>query len=222
MLHRILAVITCLCVAGATLAAAEFWDTKPYLQWSEKEVDKMLTDSPWAVLVAVPLPNVAPVPTADTGGGRRGGGEGRSDFGPGPRRVRLTISWRSALPVKEAAARQQAGKNGTITPEGQAALAREEDLYVIAIQGLPPEYTRPTTNNTLQGLLRREGKPPIGAVRAGGEMTRGGTRLLIGFPRTDPITLADGDVEFEAKLGKLEIRKKFKLKDLVFEGKLAL
>ena len=27
--------------------AADFWATKPFTDWSEKEVQKVLTDSPW-------------------------------------------------------------------------------------------------------------------------------------------------------------------------------
>src|SRR4029078_10153067 len=93
-------------LACASLAASEFWDAKPFLEWSDKEAQKILSDSPWAALIAVPLPNRGPVPTADTGGSGRGGGGrgggGAEGFGPGPQRVRLTISWRSALPLKQA------------------------------------------------------------------------------------------------------------------------
>ena len=29
-------------------SAAAVWDDKPFMQWSDKDVDKVLTDSPWA------------------------------------------------------------------------------------------------------------------------------------------------------------------------------
>ena len=212
--------------ASTAIGAAEFWESKPFLEWSDKEVEKLLTDSPWAVLMSIPLPNRGPVASADTGGGGRGGGGGGGgggeSFGPGPMRVRVTISWRSALPLKQAVARQQIGKGGAITPAGQAALDHEEDLYVIGVQGLPPQYTRPGPNSTIQAFLRREGKPAIPAKQGGSQPTRGGVILLVGFPKTDPITLADDDVEFDVKIGELGFKKKFKLKDLVFNGKLAL
>ncbi|HEY1305577.1 MAG TPA: hypothetical protein VGF24_18605 [Vicinamibacterales bacterium] len=226
LVRRLLMLVNVWIVGCAAVAASEFWESKPFTQWSDKEVEKVLTDSPWAVLMAVPLPNRGPVPTADSGGGERGGGGrgggGAEGFGPGPQRVRLTISWRSALPVKEAAARQQAGKNGTITDETKAALEHDENLYVIGIQGLPPQYLRPGPNNTIQAFLRREGKGAIAATQGSTQMTRGGALLLVGFPRTDPITLSDGDVEFDVKMGEFSFKKKFKLKDLVFDGKLAL
>ena len=228
-MRRILFVFMLSIVAGAALAAAEFWESKPFLQWSDKEVEKVLTDSPWTALVAIPLPNRGPVPSGDAGGGggrggggEGGGGRGGGDFGPAAQRVRLTISWRSALPLREALVRQQAGKSGTLAPDVQAKLEKGDDLYWVAIQGLPPQYTRPGPNNSLDGFLRRHGKPAIGAAQAGAQMMRGGALLLVGFPRTDPITLEDDEVEFDVKLGPLEIKKKFKLKDMLFEGKLSL
>jgi len=220
--HRTLAFANVWLHVCATLAAAEFWDTKPFLEWSDKEVTRMFTDSPWAALVAVPLPNRGPVPSDGGGGGGRGGRGGGDGFGPGPQRVRLTLSWRSALPLKQAFARQQAGKNGTITSEGQALLEREDDLYVVAIQGLPPQYTRTGPDNIIEGHLRRKGRPDIPAKQAGTQMIRGGALLMIGFPRTDPIALSDDEVELDVKLGQLEITKKFKLRDLVYHGKLSL
>ena len=210
-------------LAGGPLVAAEFWETKPFREWSDGEARKMLENSPWAALIAVPLPNRGPVPAPDsTGGGRGGGGRGAEGFGPEPVRIRLTISWRSALPLKQATARQQAAKGGTIPPETEAALAREEELYVLAIQGLPPQYTQSGPTSTIDAFLHRDGKPDIPAARGAAQPARGGAILLIGFPRTDPITLADGDVEFDVKIGALGVKKKFKLKDMVFHGRLEL
>jgi hypothetical protein len=42
------------------------------------------------------------------------------------------------------------------------------------------------------------------------------------FPRSEAITLEDKEVEFETKLGPMEIKRKFKLQDMVFGGKLEL
>jgi hypothetical protein len=224
-MRHILSVVSLWILACAALVAADFWETKPFLEWSDKEAERMLTDSPWASLIAIPLPNRGPVPTDDGGrggrggGGRGGGGEG---FGPAAQRVRITISWRSAIPLKQAAARQQVGKSGTIAPEAQDSLSREEAAYTIAIQGLPPQYARTGPNASLQALLHRSGKPAIGASQAGAQMTRGGSLLVINFPRTDPITLSDGDVELEVKVGELDIKKKFKLKEMVYKGQLTL
>ena len=226
MSARYLLLVSILClVAGSAPIAADFWETKPFRDWSDKEARKVLENSPWAALIAVPLPNRGPVPTPDSAGGGRGGGgrgTGAEGFGPAPVRVRLTISWRSALPLKQAIAREQAGDAGAIPPDTEAALAREDELYVVAIQGLPPQYTQSGPASTIDAFLHRDGKPDIPAARGASQPARGGAILFVGFPRTDPITLADGDVEFEVKIGALGVKKKFKLKDMVFHGRLEL
>lgn len=42
------------------------------------------------------------------------------------------------------------------------------------------------------------------------------------FPRRDAITIDDKDVEFITKVGEIEIKKKFKLEDMVFGDRLIL
>lgn len=76
-------------LASAALTAADFW-TKPFTEWSDKDAQKMTTESPWAVLITVPLPPNPPVPTEGGGGGQ--------GFAPDPVRTPITLSWRSALP----------------------------------------------------------------------------------------------------------------------------
>src|SRR5579864_6880896 len=53
--------------------AADFWITKPFTEWNEKEVGKILDSSPWTgkVTVRVGGPGIA-----ESGGGGRGGGRG--------------------------------------------------------------------------------------------------------------------------------------------------
>ena len=89
-------------------------------------------------------------------------------------------------------------------------------------EALPPQYSQQGPASTIDGFLHRDGKPDIPAARGASQPARGGAILFVGFPRTDPITLADGDVEFEVKVGSLGVKKKFKLKDMVFHGRLEL
>jgi hypothetical protein len=53
--------------------------------------------------------------------------------------------------------------------------------------------------------------------------TNNGTILVFFFPRAaQPITLDDKDVTFHQKLGPMELKAKFALKDMVYQGKLEL
>ena len=68
-----------LAVLTATLLGAGFWDKKEFAQWSDKEVQKMFLDSPWAKRVTVQLggPMAAFSSGGGAGRGRGGGGAGR-------------------------------------------------------------------------------------------------------------------------------------------------
>lgn len=67
-------------VSALALWAADFWQTKPFTNWDQKEAQKVISDSPWAHKVSVPLAGGrGPVGGGggDAGGGG-GGGRGRS------------------------------------------------------------------------------------------------------------------------------------------------
>jgi hypothetical protein len=47
-------------------------------------------------------------------------------------------------------------------------------------------------------------------------------RILLYFPKSDPITPGEKTVEFRLIAGRTEIRKKFTLKEMEYKGKLEL
>lgn len=75
---------TLLLLAGFTLWAADFWQTKPFTEWTDKDLQKILTDSPWAKKASIPLAGgargiaggIAETPGGGGRGGRGGGGGG--------------------------------------------------------------------------------------------------------------------------------------------------
>jgi hypothetical protein len=75
--------------AALALWAAEVWQAKPYTEWGDKDIQKIMTDSPWAKKVSVALPlagafggGPTPPSTGGGGGGGRGGGGGGRGGGP--------------------------------------------------------------------------------------------------------------------------------------------
>jgi len=50
----------------------------------------------------------------------------------------------------------------------------------------------------------------------------GGGTMMYSFSKEHAIELDDKEVEFTTKRGPMEIKKKFRLKDMVYHGKLAL
>jgi hypothetical protein len=146
---------------GAAIAAANFWEEKAFTIWSETEVKKMLTDSPWAHKVSVLTPDLSLA--SRTGGlsgglvgsgGRAGraaggggvGGDGAGNIGGGtfmasPLRTELAVRWASALPVKQAVVRGRLGSDGAHPAEAQQLPAQDESSYRVAVVGLPLELT---------------------------------------------------------------------------------
>jgi hypothetical protein len=111
--------------AAIWLFAANFWDTKPFTEWSDKELEKLLQDSPWGDRMSVRTGERGVVAQDDAKGPIMGETE-----------VSVTLLWQSALPIRQALAKAQA-KGGPITPEAQAVIERQTDVHVLRIQGLP-------------------------------------------------------------------------------------
>lgn len=87
MTRRILMAGTLAIATASLLLAAPFWVEKPYTQWNEKEVSKLLSDSPWVRPATVDF-DMAAMRQARAGGemGGRGGGmagPGGGAAGPG-------------------------------------------------------------------------------------------------------------------------------------------
>ena len=232
-------------LAWAVLAAADFWEDKDYRSWSAKEVDKMLTDSPWSREVTVvigeedggtlgrgagPVVNEDLVRRAVSDSYRISDGYGVLGGRTGllssvPERVTLTVSWRSALPVKQALARAQAGIGFPIAPEQRAFLIQHEPLYVVSVSGIPRQFAEGVNREALLAgtSLNREDHDPIVAEDVEPFVDDDETVILeFAFLRDDPIRLIDGDVVFVMQLRETEIRRSFALQEMMFGDALAM
>jgi hypothetical protein len=225
------------------LAAADFWDEKKFTDWTDKQVRRMLDDSPWA----------RPIAISGGGGGMPGGGGGRGgrgrsggggggmdagdmDVGGGgggmsapqaPPSVMAIMRWHTALPVKEAVARMRYGAEAGTSAEAQKSLTRQEQQYVVGLANVPMGLLRnvkpdEVKNNVRLKLKKREIAPAhVQVERQGPAMN-----LYMIFPRgqdgSPAIELSDGEVEVEIKLGSTKLSRKFKLKDMVYQGKLEI
>jgi len=225
-------------VVCAALTAADFWDENDFSVWSDEEVQKMLTNSPWSRTVTIALGGPAGRGGGRSGGGFAGGGAARlggrggggrgggDDFGPAPRRMTLTISWRSALPVKQAVVRGKIGADTRRLPERRQFLAQQEPLYIVSVAGFPRQFTRLAQDRDAlirETSLELEDREPIPAEDAEVLVENDETVIIeYAFSRDAAITVADKEVEFIAKVGEIEIKRTFKLEDMVFGEQLAL
>ena len=159
------------------------------------------------------------------GASRRGGGYGRAGGGQMPPRPELTIQWSSALPIKQALMRGRFGNEAHMAAEAKQFLHRRETHYVVSVAGFSGRMARMSQNtDRLKGTtsLKRKNKDPIRPEVVEMRTHEESVTLYVAFPRTDPIVLDDKNVEFEMKLGPMTVKRKFKLKDMIFDGKLEL
>jgi hypothetical protein len=228
MVRRLAGTAALWVVIGAGLWAADFWETKDFLTWTDKEVEKIITDSPWAQKVNVVIQSGPAVPTStgplrgEGGATDDGGGRGGRGGGGGVQQLRLTMTWRSSLPIKQAVVRGSVGQGGIVNTPTQAVLDQKETFYVVTISGVPRNYTRQTANLKDVTVIRRDKKPDIVVTDVRVEQDQGNLLLGFFFPRTDAITMDDKEVEVFTKLGEVEIKKKFKPKDMMFHGQLEM
>ena len=124
---------------SAVLSAAAVWEEKPFTEWSEKDVEKILTESPWAGKASI---------THEKAG---------ADLGPVPD-WKLIVSVRSATPIRQALARQQLLAGATASPDLESNLAAPHPRYAFAIARIPQFYRPQLTKSAQVAVMKRKGK----------------------------------------------------------------
>jgi hypothetical protein len=164
------------------------------------------------------------------GGGSRGGRGGGSEMGgrgSGIQSMLVRVCWESALPVRQALVVAKFGPEKAASEEAKKFLAQEMPVYVVEVLDLPPDMARfpPERLNEMAKTttsLRIKDKDPIPASGVQSAKRDKFVDLYFLFPKTSPILLEDKEVEFVSAFGRFEIKKKFKLKDMVIGDKLEL
>lgn len=218
-------------LAVAALTAADFWQEKDFTAWSAQQVEKMLTDSPWAKKVTIVTGSLREEPLGgfQAGGAGLGGGGGGASRGAddvqGIRRAIVTVAWISALPVRQALIRRQISSDAPIPPDQQRQLSEDEAFYTLAVVGLP---LRLAARGTIDELKTKTTLKPNQKDRIAPENIRAfrdadqSLRIEFLFPKSHAIALDDKEVVFITKVGEVELSKKFRLADMMVRGRLAL
>ncbi len=212
----------------------------------------MLSDSPWAQPASAifadpeektrppdgPLPGAAQAGVAgarSTPDSRWDGGVGRNVSAQLPT-LTVIVRWDSALPMREALSLSN------------KPVAVDVKNYIVTVKGLVPagRYRQQGSLQTksessgelsssgveiqdpermLEGLmadskLRVRGKGSIASSDV--KLDAGTGDLHIFFPRSANITLSNKEVVFSTRFGSLTVAKKFRLKDMVYGGRLEL
>lgn len=140
----------------------------------------------------------------------------------------VNLHWQTALPMRQAQMRAKYGKEAGTSPEAQKFLTQEPGLYVIAVTGLPGQVVSAGAGDQAKDRITRsttltpKGKAPVRPLGVELVPSNAGVDVLIGFPRTTPIILEDQDVDFTSQIGTATVKYRFRLKEMVFKGRLEL
>jgi hypothetical protein len=246
---QVASLVICLLFAAVlTVLSKDFWEDRPFTEWSEQEAMKLISDSPWARPLSVlgsilgarqtvttrssELPNVA------TPGGGRSSGEAMSTgtamgenagFGPNDP-VPVYVRWHSSVRMRQALGRL--GRFRVKATESEASQFAEQPLenYQIAViapimgafNDLSLEDFKPKTFLT----SRKDKSKRVALESYTAPRNRSDGVALFSFPRLSEgkptFGLEDQELEFSAQGRRIVLKASFKLAKMMKDGTLDL
>jgi hypothetical protein len=215
--------------AAAKGWAKDFWNDKKAADWTADEIQQMLTKSPWgkdaSIFDSAAHKGVSSAPSR--AGGRYGSRNGSQMPGnslppaSGLAGWRASVRWESALPVRDA---MKAAKSADV-----------DENYIIALVGdipgvsVPSDDDEPAERQRKLDVLkestrleRRDDPLELQRVAISPRTPLSPAGTLYYFSRVLPLTPEDKQVTFVTKVGPLEVKCKFALRDMVYRGNLEL
>ena len=127
------------------------------------------------------------------------------------------------MPMKQAFVRTRYGAQAATSEEAKQTLERVEPSYVIIVSGPVRAFMRQNPEGFKKLVesstsLSVKGKDPIKLQ----SLDVSPQQIIFLFSKDTPITLDDKEVDFTTKLADVVLKYKFKLKDMVVNGKLEL
>lgn len=240
------------CSLGAGACAyAKSWERPLFPDWKPEFVDKVLTDSPWAKSytaafelrpdagrftstyaqigfpgagLPLPLPGQRPGGSRPAGGSQSGGNSGgwatRTE-------IYLTIRFASALPVRQALALTEFGREGLESDRAKRILAPSESEYVIEVGGFPATAVKGGAKLLQEDFAKSARLVVRGhaqGVVASADVPEWGNHLVatLRFPRFADLGPEDGKLKLVASVGPIRIDQAFALNEMVYRGRLEL
>jgi hypothetical protein len=221
----------------------DFWDDKPFTEWSQQEAMKILSESPWArtqTIMAGVLgagqqqsnsSRVKDLPRVQSPGTNSGAALSQAgvSFGAGEP-VPLFVRWHSSARIRQALGRL--GQLQQNVPEAEVKKFAETPMedYQIAVTGPLLDAFNQMSLSSFQEktfLTSKKNKAKKIALksyvapkdRQDGVALFSFSRLVDGKPT---LTAEDDEIEFVAQAGKINVKASFKLSKMMSDGKLDL
>lgn len=221
---------------GATLlyAGDKPWKAKTYQQWDEKDLQAILTDSPWVRVTTIPRTwlsvaekDVAPDPQIN-GGGRQmpapGSAENTARAGEGSlRELNVQVFWQSSRVMRAATAREAVLHGQQVDVDKYVSEPQSEYQIILHMEDMTPfaQHNEEFFQNSTF-LQMKKGKSKISP---GHVLYKRNQRGLVQdavffFPKTGPSGLPtisgdETDVQFSCKIGDSPLKAEFKPREMV-------
>jgi hypothetical protein len=216
---------------ASAFSSKDFWNERKPEDWTSSEVKELLTKSPWAKDAAITdngqiggMGNGRGAVTRSGGRGGRGQAGGAESNNPTEKiKWKAIIRWESSLPVREALKRASPPS----TP-----IQDVKDFYVLNVVGNLPgaipnsgEQQDSAASQYLKEITKLEHKGDqihLSRVElaAGNDLSPAGT--LFYFSRMLALMPGDKEALFTTKIGPLDVKCTFSLKDMLYRGALEL
>jgi len=241
------ALLLVLLVAATLLWAGDKpWKSKPFQQWDQKELQTILTDSPWVRQTTIQrtwLPvaekDVPPDPQINggvrqmpSGGGQTGGGaatavrEGEGSL----RELNVFIYWQSSRVMRAATAREAVLHGEKVDPEKYASEPQSEYQIILRMEDMSPFIQH--NEDFFRGnafLQMKKGKSKLSPSHVVYERNQKGQiqDAVFFFPQSGPagapaISTDETDVQFSCKIADSTVRADFKPREMVDQSGPAL
>jgi hypothetical protein len=138
----------------------------------------------------------------------------------------VVLRWQTALPIKQAMARFRFKDAVKTSKEAADSINRQESVHILGIIGMPGRSQSYNVEEIMDNAeLIIEDRPAVKPTQVIPQQEGDQVGLYIVFPKSNPdgtplITLQDKNVEVSITAGRYDIKKKFSLKDMVYQGKL--
>jgi hypothetical protein len=235
-------------VAVHVLGSEDFWIAREPDKWSEQEIKRMVTDSPWAKEAGVHVRGgaIPGVETEPAPGGFDNSGRGRAGMESAPPAPQILVRWDSAAPVYEACAKggmerhlfSCSSKLLYLSGLGKKFDELRKEFYIVGMSNYPntlrgenaPQHSE-AANAALERMsgriqqttfLKRKGKPPSRPSYIVALPAGPALLLIVFFPRADALSVADKEVVFESTDGTIEVKATFNLRRMLYQKKLEL
>jgi len=226
---------------GVTLvwAGDKPWKTKPYQQWDEKELQTILTDSPWVRTTTIQrswLPvsekDVAPDPQINGGarqmpsGSTQAGGGATAPVRAGEgslRELNVYIYWQSSRVMRAATARQAVLHGEKVDVEKYASDPQSEYQIILRMEDMNPfvQHNEEFFQNSAF-LQMKKGKSKISPSHVVYERNPKGLiqDAVFFFPKTSPsgvpaVSGDETDVQFSCKIADSTLHADFKPREMM-------